>query len=54
MTLVHRVVDLLPSVEAELNYLVPMEGRPRNYAMEPPPGVCQRCCWAFCLWSSPY
>ena len=38
MTLVHRVVDLLPSVEAELNYLVPMEGRPRNYAMEPPPG----------------
>lgn len=38
MTLEHRIVDLLPSVDAELNYLVPMAERPRNYAMEPPPG----------------
>jgi hypothetical protein len=39
MTLERRVVDLLPSVEAPMNYLVPMSERPRNYAMEPPPGV---------------
>jgi hypothetical protein len=39
VTLEHRVADLLPSVEAQLNYLVPMSERPRNYAMEPPPGV---------------
>lgn len=39
MTLEHRIVDLLPSVDAELNYLVPMAERPRNYAMEPPPGA---------------
>lgn len=38
MTLERRIVDLLPSVEAELNYLVPMAARPRNYATEPPPG----------------
>jgi len=38
MTLEPRTVDLLPAVEAELSYLVPMAERPRNYAMEPPAG----------------
>jgi len=29
----------LPSVEAELNYLVPMAEKPVNYTFEPPPGI---------------
>ncbi len=37
------VVDLppadLPSVEADLNYLVPMAEKPRNYTYEPAPGI---------------
>jgi len=32
-------LDDLPYVEAELNYLVPMNERPRNYTFDPPPGV---------------
>ena len=32
-------VDDQTSVDAELNYLVPMAVRPRNYACDPPPGV---------------
>jgi len=32
-------VDGLPAVDAELNYLVPMAERPRNYAYEPPVGT---------------
>ncbi len=33
-----RLYDL-PYVEAELNYLVPMNERPRNYTYDPPPGI---------------
>jgi len=29
----------LPYVEAELNYLVPMNERPRSYTFDPPPGI---------------
>jgi hypothetical protein len=29
----------LPYVEADLNYLAPMNGRPRNYTFDPPTGV---------------
>ena len=32
-------VGRLPSVEAELNYLKPMNGRPRTYTYDPPAGV---------------
>ena len=32
-------LDDLPYVEAELNYLVPMNQRPRNYTFDPPPGI---------------
>ena len=39
MTISARVLDELPSVEAELNYLAPMTERPRNYTYEPPAGV---------------
>jgi len=39
MTISARVLDELPSVEAELSYLVPMVERPRNYTYEPPAGV---------------
>jgi hypothetical protein len=34
-----RVIETLPVVEAELNYLIPMSERPRNYTFDPPPGV---------------
>lgn len=30
--------EVLPAVEAELNYLAPIEGRPRTYTHEPPAG----------------
>jgi hypothetical protein len=32
-------IDEQATVEAELNYLVPMANRPRNYACDPPAGV---------------
>jgi len=32
-------VDVLPSVEAELNYLAPVGERPRTYTYQPPAGV---------------
>jgi hypothetical protein len=31
-------IESLPFVEAELNYLVPVNGKPRTYAFDPPPG----------------
>ncbi len=39
MTLERAMIDALPTVEAELSYLVPMTERPRNFAYEPPAGV---------------
>jgi hypothetical protein len=39
MTAQRNPINELPAVEGELNYLVPMAERPRNYAYEPPPGV---------------
>ena len=39
MTISARVLGELPRVQAELNYLVPMTERPRNYTYEPPAGV---------------
>ena len=39
MGLFGDAISNLPAVEAELNYLVPMREKPRNYATEPPPGV---------------
>jgi hypothetical protein len=39
MTLDSSTIDALPAVEAELNYLVPMAERPRNYTYEPPAGT---------------
>lgn len=32
-------VGHLPSIEADLNYLAPMSGRPRTYTYDPPAGV---------------
>src|SRR4029077_14950452 len=34
-----RVIETLPVVEAELDYLIPVSQRPRNYPFDPPPGV---------------
>jgi hypothetical protein len=31
-------IESLPFVTAELNYLVPISGKPRTYAFDPPPG----------------
>ena len=39
MSLQANVVARLPRVEADMNYLVPMAERPRNYTFEPPAGV---------------
>ena len=39
MSLESIAIDTLPSVEAELNYTVPMAEKPRDYAYDPPPGV---------------
>jgi len=39
MSLASNAVVNLPAVDAELNYLVPMAERPRNYAYEPPAGT---------------
>jgi hypothetical protein len=38
MSLQANVVASLPRVEADMNYLVPMADRPRNYTFEPPAG----------------
>ena len=37
MALTSDALDRLPHVEAVLNYLVPMNEKPRNYAYDPPP-----------------
>jgi hypothetical protein len=39
MSLASVAIGELPAVAAELNYLVPMAERPRNYAYEPPAGT---------------
>ena len=39
MSLQADVFSTLPHVDAELNYLVPMASRPRNYAYDPPEGT---------------
>ena len=39
MSLQASVVANLPHVEADMNYLVPMAERPRNYTFDPPAGV---------------
>src|SRR5262249_13242077 len=39
MSLQTQVIDHLPHVEADMNYLAPMAERPRNYTFEPPAGV---------------
>ena len=41
MALASDALDRLPRVDAVLNYLVPMNEKPRNYAYDPPPGVPQ-------------
>ncbi len=38
MSLVERKIELLPFVLAELNYLAPINGKPRSYAFDPPAG----------------
>lgn len=38
MTVLDRKIESLPFVAAELNYLVPVAGKPRTYAFDPPPG----------------
>jgi hypothetical protein len=38
MSLVERKIESLPFVLAELNYLAPTDGKPRTYALDPPPG----------------
>ncbi len=35
----HPLIATLPSVEAELHYLKPGQGRPASYTFEPPPGT---------------
>ena len=44
MSLNNQVLDKpifakLPSVEANLSYLIPMAEKPVNYTYEPPPGI---------------
>ncbi len=39
MTISACLLEELPRVEADLNYLVPMAERPRNYTYDPPAGV---------------
>lgn len=39
MPLARAEIDSLPAVEAELNYMLPMAARPRDYGYDPPPGV---------------
>jgi hypothetical protein len=38
MSLVERKIESLPFVIGELNYLAPVSGKPRTYALDPPPG----------------
>src|ERR1700742_4541465 len=38
MSLIERKIESLPFVRAELNYLAPIDGKPRTYALDPPPG----------------
>ena len=38
MGLQETKIESLPFVKAELNYLVPIAGKPRTYAFDPPPG----------------
>jgi hypothetical protein len=38
MSLLERKIESLPFVLAELNYLAPTIGKPRTYALDPPPG----------------
>lgn len=38
MSLVERKIESLPFVLAELNYLAPIDGKPRTYAFDPPAG----------------
>jgi hypothetical protein len=38
MGLQETKIESLPFVKAELNYLVPVAGKPRTYAFDPPPG----------------
>ena len=38
MSLIERKIESLPFVQAELNYLAPTDGKPRTYALDPPPG----------------
>ena len=39
MSLQSSIIANLASVQADMNYLVPMLERPRNYTYEPPAGV---------------
>jgi hypothetical protein len=38
MSLIEKKIESLPFVLAELNYLAPVNGKPRTYAFDPPPG----------------
>jgi len=38
MSMGTRAIDRLPAVEAQLNYLAPMAGKPRTYTYDPPAG----------------
>jgi len=38
MSLVERRIESLPFVLAQLNYLAPVDGKPRTYAFDPPEG----------------
>jgi hypothetical protein len=38
MSLIERKIESLPFVLGELNYLAPVKGKPRTYALDPPPG----------------
>ena len=39
MSLIERKIESLPFVQTELNYLAPTDGKPRTYALDPPPGL---------------
>ena len=41
MSLSPALVSSLPAIQADLNYLIPMAEKPRNYTYEPPQGVAQ-------------
>ena len=52
MSLDPSVIDALPSVEANLNYLVPTTEKPFRYTYDPPPG--SRGQHVLCTASIPY